>query len=596
MDLTKSENGFAEVRLEKLKSDKSAAKLIEDLVIIEKDPPIEMKDLTSHVLYTVEDCPPWYLTILMALQHYLTFFGSAISLPFLLAPALCLSPDHPARAYLTSTLLFTFGILTLLQTTLGIRLPIVQGGSFAYLVPAFSILSLPQWQCPTITTTTTNVTFLDNAFVNSTVSVEEPWLARIRELQGDVALASILQILIGVTGAAGFVLRWITPLVIAPTVTLIGLSLFRQAAKLASKNWWISLGSIFFMTLFSQYLRNVKVPIPFYVYQKEWRILKYPLFVLLPVLLSIGIMWILCIVLTVTDVLPESDPARSDKNTVIFNESPWFMLPYPFQWGIPTISLAGVIGMMSAVVASVVESIGDYYACARLSDAPPPPVHAVNRGLFIEGLGGVLAGLWGTGVGATSFSQNIGAISMTKVASLRVIQVAAGLMIFFGIFNKMGAVFMTIPEPIVGGVYCIMFGIVTAVGISSVQFIDLNSSRNLFILGFSIFFGLAFPTWLADHSSVINTGNSTVDQVLVVLLSTNMLVGGILGFILDNTVPGTDEERGLLQWRKIVSVAGNKNASPLYDLPCGMAALRKWSFTKYFPICPTYRYSTRSGV
>ncbi len=40
---------------------------------------------------------------------------------------------------------------------------------------------------------------------------------------------------------------------------------------------------------------------------------------------------------------------------------------------------AGVIGMMSAVVASIIESIGDYYACARLSCAPPPPVHAINR-------------------------------------------------------------------------------------------------------------------------------------------------------------------------------------------------------------------------
>lgn len=40
---------------------------------------------------------------------------------------------------------------------------------------------------------------------------------------------------------------------------------------------------------------------------------------------------------------------------------------------------AGVIGMMSAVVASIIESIGDYYACARLSCAPPPPIHAINR-------------------------------------------------------------------------------------------------------------------------------------------------------------------------------------------------------------------------
>lgn len=49
------------------------------------------------------------------------------------------------------------------------------------------------------------------------------------------------------------------------------------------------------------------------------------------------------------------------------------------QWGFPTVTAAGVIGMMSAVVSSIIESIGDYYACARLSCAPPPPIHAINR-------------------------------------------------------------------------------------------------------------------------------------------------------------------------------------------------------------------------
>jgi len=39
--------------------------------------------------------------------------------------------------------------------------------------------------------------------------------------------------------------------------------------------------------------------------------------------------------------------------------------------------------MLAGVVAGTVESIGDYYACAKLSGAPPPPVHAVNRGMLL---------------------------------------------------------------------------------------------------------------------------------------------------------------------------------------------------------------------
>ena len=52
------------------------------------------------------------------------------------------------------------------------------------------------------------------------------------------------------------------------------------------------------------------------------------------------------------------------------------------QWGRPTVSAAGVLGSLAAIIASIVESVGDYYACARLSGAPPPPGSAVSRGML----------------------------------------------------------------------------------------------------------------------------------------------------------------------------------------------------------------------
>ena len=125
-----------------------------------------------------------------------------------------------------------------------------------------------------------------------------------------------------------------------------------------------------------------------------------------------------------------------------------------------------------------------------LTGAPKPPTHAVNRGIFIEGLGCVLAGIWGTGNGTTSYSENIGAMSVTNVGSRRVIQTAGILMVICALVGKVGAVFISIPEPIIGGVFCVVFAIVTAVGLSNLQGVDLNSSRNIFILGFSLFFSL----------------------------------------------------------------------------------------------------------
>ena len=85
------------------------------------------------------------------------------------------------------------------------------------------------------------------------------------------------------------------------------------------------------------------------------------------------------------------------------------------QWGTPTVSAAGVFGMLAGVFASIIESVGDYYACARLSGAPPPPKHAINRGIGMEGIGCLLTGAFGSGNGTTSYSENIGAIGITKV-------------------------------------------------------------------------------------------------------------------------------------------------------------------------------------
>ena len=63
------------------------------------------------------------------------------------------------------------------------------------------------------------------------------------------------------------------------------------------------------------------------------------------------------------------------------------------------------------------------------------------------------------------------------MGSRRVIQVAALIAIVFGVIGKVGALFATIPEPIVGGVFYVMFGLITAVGISNLQHVDLDSSR-----------------------------------------------------------------------------------------------------------------------
>lgn len=63
------------------------------------------------------------------------------------------------------------------------------------------------------------------------------------------------------------------------------------------------------------------------------------------VLLTIFIMWGLCLVLTLTDTFPEGHAARTDVRIRVLEDSPWFYIPYPGQFGFPTVTVAGLFAL-----------------------------------------------------------------------------------------------------------------------------------------------------------------------------------------------------------------------------------------------------------
>ncbi|XP_023609277.1 solute carrier family 23 member 1-like isoform X5 [Myotis lucifugus] len=439
---------------------------------------------SSDLAYGILDTPPWYLCIILGIQHFITALGGLVAVPLILAKGLCLQHDPLTQSYLISTMFFVSGICTLLQVFFGVRLPILQGGTFAFVAPSLAMFSLPTWKCPEWTLNASQVN-------TSSPEFTEEWQKRIRE-----------------------------------------------------------------------------------------------------VLLALCISWLLCFALTETNILPSAPTAygylaRTDTKGDVLSQAPWFRFPYPGQWGLPTISLAGVFGFIAGVIASIVESVGDYYACARLVGAPPPPKHAINRGIGIEGLGCLLAGAWGTGNGTTSYSENVGALGITKVGSRMVIVASGCVLLLMGVFGKIGAAFATIPTPVIGGMFIVMFGIIAAIGISNLQHVDMNSSRNLFVFGFSIYCGLTIPNWVNKNSDLLQTGILQLDQVIHVLLTTGMFVGGFLAFLLDNTIPGSLEERGLLAWSQAQGSEETTRVLEIYGLPCGIGTkCCTSSCTRFLPFWP----------
>ncbi|TYT62736.1 uracil-xanthine permease family protein [Natrialba swarupiae] len=478
------------------------------------------REEASFVEYGIEDKPPLGESVLLGVQHYLTMIGATVAIPLILAGAMEMPAAETAR--LVGTFFVVSGVATLLQTTVGNRYPIVQGGTFALLAPALAIIGALGAQ-------------------------GVGWEVTILELQGAIIAAAAVQIALGYIGALGKLKYYLSPVVIAPVIVLIGLSLIGvQDVTRPDQNWWLLGLTLFLIVLFSQYLNQYS------------RYAK-----LFPVLLGIVVAWVLAAVLSVTGVYSPETVGYVDFNAIA--DASAIQVIYPLQWGMPQFTVAFFVGIFAGIVASMIESLGDYYAVARIAGVGAPSEKRINHGIGMEGVGNVIAGIMGTGNGSTSYGENIGAIGITGVASRYVVQIGAIVMLIVGFVGYFGAAITTIPSPIVGALYIAMFGQIAAVGLSNLKYVDLDASRNVFIIGLALFVGLSIPEYMANVGGAAEfqeitsgatligpiLGQEIISDTIFVFGSTTMAIGGIVAFILDNTVKGTKEERGLAQWEQL---------------------------------------------
>jgi nucleobase transporter 1/2 len=177
---------------------------------------------------------------------------------------------------------------------------------------------------------------------------------------------------------------------------------------------------------------------------------------LFPLLLAIVVAWLVAGALSLAGFFVQGDAGYADLAKL--EAADWVYLPYPLQWGTPVFDASAIVGMLAGVFCVVVESIGDYYSVSRIIGIKPPNTRTISLGIAVEGIGTLLAGLLGTGNGTTSYSENEAAIAITRVGSRRVIQVAALFMLISGVLAKVGGLVSSLPQPIVGSVYCAAFG------------------------------------------------------------------------------------------------------------------------------------------
>ena len=384
-------------------------------------------------IYELDGRVPVLKAIPFGLQHVLAMFVANITPIIILANVVGIGTATSSA--LVQNCMIIAGIGTLVQLypiwRIGSRLPIVMGISFTFLSLAIAIATTQG----------------------------------MGTLMGAVIVGGLVEGCLGL-----FPNKWtkLIPHVVAATVvTAIGFSLLpigansfaggQGAADFGSATNWI-IGSVTLLAclvtqVFARgFLRSLSV------------------------LVGLAVGYVLSVCMGVVDF--------SALNQVDVVALPSFM---PFA---PEFHLDAILAIVCVYLVSATETIGD--TSAICSGALGRNVHKREMGSSVacDGFVSTVAGLFGC-TPITSFSQNVGLATMSKVINRSTIAIGAAIMIIGGLFPAVGAILTTIPQPVLGGCTIMMFGSILFAGFGMLAKSGF-SQRNMIIVSLSLSVGLGF--------------------------------------------------------------------------------------------------------
>ncbi|WP_035881645.1 nucleobase:cation symporter-2 family protein [Cupriavidus metallidurans] len=388
----------------------------------------------------------------LGLQHVLVMYAGTVAVPLIVGGALKLPKDQ--LAFLINADLFAAGLATLIQAfgfwKFGIRMPVMMGVTFASVAPMIAIGNDP------------NVGLLG--------------------IYGAVIASGIFGILIA--PMMGRMLGLFPPVVTGTVITLIGVSLMRVGIN------WAGGGQPTTRAVIDGVVKEV----PNLAYGDLSNLAIAGLVLAIILLLSKYGRGLVanCAVLLGIIIGTLVAMALGKVSFEGLNEASYVAVITPLHFGIPKFELTAILSMCIVMLITLVESTGMFLA---LSDITGRKLSRddLTAGLRADGLGTVIGGIFNT-FPYTSFSQNVGLVTVTGVRSRYVAAAGGVILIAFGLFPKMAHVVASVPQFVLGGAGIVMFGMVAATGIRILGSCDFNRNRhNLFIVAISIGFGM-IPT------------------------------------------------------------------------------------------------------
>ena len=448
--------------------------------------------------------------VVLGLQHMFAMFGSTVLVPALTGLSV------------SATLLFA-GLGTLLFHILSKRkVPAFLGSSFAFLAGYFAIA--PHGEAELL-----------------------PYACF------GVACAGLVYLILA-AAIKGFgvnrVMKFFPPIVTGPIIIAIGLCLSGTAINSCSTNWLVAVVAILIIVICNIWGKGmVKI---------------------LPILLGVAGACLVCIIFTVAPLSTAVDLNAGvegavpnivyciggDPNLQLFTQASidnianaaWIGLPVQGENTVFSIFAGGnldqalllnaVITIVPISLATVVEHIGDISAISSTVGENFIQDPGLHRTLTGDGLATTIASLFGAPAN-TTYGENTGVLTLSKVFDPLVIELAALFAIFFSFSPKLAACISAIPTPVVGGISLVLYGMISAVGVRNLveNQIDFSRVRNVIIAALILVLSIGV-TYSAAGAISLPCGAINGDPLVISL--SGLAVGSLIGIILNAALPGKD--------------------------------------------------------
>ncbi|MBJ9976695.1 uracil-xanthine permease [Pseudomonas sp. S75] len=303
----------------------------------------------------------------------------------------------------------------------------------------------------------------------------------------------------------GFIDRMLPPVVIGPVIISIGLAMAPIAANMA-------MGKGGDGSALMSYQTAMLISMPALLTTLVVAVFGKGIFRLVPIIAGVVVGFALSFAFGVVD-------------TAKIAAAPWLELP---KFTAPEFNWQAILFIVPVALAPAIEHIGGVIAVGSVTGRDYLKQPGLHRTLFGDGLATTAAGLFG-GPPNTTYAEVTGAVMLTKAYNPKIMTWAAVFAITLAFIGKFGALLQSIPVPVMGGILCLLFGSIAAVGLNTMirHKIDLAEARNLVIVSVTLVFGIG--------GVLIGSGDGPDDWGLK-----GIALCAVVAIVLNLILPGND--------------------------------------------------------